>query len=443
MNFFQSDQYSESLKKFEETLTLLDSNKLSKSNVFEHRITDEINTIFANPSRFLLPSENLWQKYSVAISSLGKVYKYCVEHVHEEIFSLLVSLKRTLPTPCETIKIEIKDQGRLGTLQDENMITKVDTDKSFNLDSYFRKLANKVFLDSNTLGLLNYLQISENLNLLTGEDTYSNPLAIEKIEFELEKIINFSLNELETSELIKLNDDFQNAKPVNEMLLESESSEGVTVDNNCDDIVEEDSQSFSQLAENIQLFDDYNYIKQAENPKKKIVKEHLIKKNKEKVQNFSLNEQNIKFELFFADNMISSATLAKWKKEPNEMKLIPQFDKKEFFRLDSRKLTILNKTVIKESIVGVLPLEEEVRVEKNNVKEDLSSKNFMNIREIKKVLVDFIKNSSEKQIEVNKLKESTVQHIHSSLFFVALLHVCNDYCLSLATINDFLHLIMN
>ena len=59
MNFFQSDQYSESLKKFEETLTLLDSNKLSKSNVFEHRITDEINTIFANPSRFLLPSENL------------------------------------------------------------------------------------------------------------------------------------------------------------------------------------------------------------------------------------------------------------------------------------------------------------------------------------------------------------------------------------------------
>ena len=92
------------------------------------------------------------------------------------------------------------------------MITKVDTDKSFNLDSYFRKLANKVFLDSNTLGLLNYLQISENLNLLTGEDTYSNPLAIEKIEFELEKIINFSLNELETSELIKLNDDFQNAK---------------------------------------------------------------------------------------------------------------------------------------------------------------------------------------------------------------------------------------
>ena len=323
------------------------------------------------------------------------------------------------------------------------MITKVDTDKSFNLDSYFRKLANKVFLDSNTLGLLNYLQISENLNLLTGEDMYSNPLAIEKIEFELEKIINFSLNELETSELIKLNDDFQNAKPVNEMLLESESSEGVTVDNNCDDIVEEDSQSFSQLAENIQLFDDYNYIKQAENPKKKIVKEHLIKKNKEKVQNFSLNEQNIKFELFFADNMISSATLAKWKKEPNEMKLIPQFDKKEFFRLDSRKLTILNKTVIKESIVGVLPLEEEVRVEKNNVKEDLSSKNFMNIREIKKVLVDFIKNSSEKQIEVNKLKESTVQHIHSSLFFVALLHVCNDYCLSLATINDFLHLIMN
>ena len=447
MNNTESLQYSESLKKFESTINLLNDNKLNKNNAFEYRIIDEINILFLDSSLFTKEKENLWQKYSLAISSIGKIYGYCVEYIHGEFISFLAGLKLSMPISSSSFKDDKREKSQTDTLRKEDILDKNDTiiiNEDYN---YFKNLTIKASKgNESNIGLLNYLQVNSSLDLELGQENSCEKISDFAEEINIENFITFSLNEIEQAELF--NNEIIN-KHHNDNIIErvysnpeSPEPQDLSVDN-----ITESASSLSNKLENIEFFDDFNYIKPKERTKISSLKEFSRKKKMNKHPDvFILNEDNIQYDIQPCECMISSQLLSKWKKEAPEININQQiFSNISFFCLNTRQFTMIQRSLQNIKIQSSQDNELEIlNIEQNQLSDDTNKNfNFMNIREVKKKILAYISAINGLfNYELNDLKEKTINNINNSLFFAAILHICNDFGFELKTIDNCLYLIV-
>ena len=437
--------YSESLQKFEKTISLLSENKLNSGNAFDNRIMDEINILFSDPSFFLPEKENLWQKYSIAISSVGRIYGYCVESLFGEVSSFLQGLRIVIPVQINPEKSDRKERLYRDNMMDLEMIERCEMIESSEHDVYFKKLANQAYSEESGLGLLNCLRVNNQLDLMLDANAPHISTCDTNEEVNLEGLITYSMCELENLELMKgCPTDvakFFERKPMD---LDSCSSDhGAYIENN---FSETSSININKKLERIELFDDFNYIKQTESLGKNVIRDSKnSRRNKTQKKNeaFSISEENVPENIVYSDNIIPSNLLTRWTKEPPELNFSQKFSSSTFFSLDSRPFTKLKNNRQIEIVDNYSIHDEEILVNKGEEKPDISATmNFINIREIKRVILAFINSEKLPQYELNYIKEKTVPDIDRSLFVVAVLHLCNDHCFLMTTIGEDLFLIV-
>lgn len=192
---------TEGLEKFQKTVMLLLKNKVNKSNAFENRMIDEIDKIFILARANF--GEEQWRQFSTVLDACGKIYGYCVDHLHEEAFKILGGVNRTVDSerladqkaPILARKIM---QGGSTLEQNECAINFKEFEKCLKSDPFFSAMSKKFDSSIASSMLLNNTTINAELNLvLTPDDKVIgkelNPMMA---EVNLEGIVTFSENEL-------------------------------------------------------------------------------------------------------------------------------------------------------------------------------------------------------------------------------------------------------
>lgn len=450
MNLLIPEKYSEALKKFEEAVWLISQNKINKTNAFEHRIMDEINAIFSDQSFLLMKGENLWKKYSVAVDSVGKIYGYCVENIYGETFDLLGQLKTALPQKVNTSRDESRTPYS-NLMHEDNIINYSarqnfvpdQNSQEYYVDHYFKKIANKVNIENCSVGLLNNLQINGNLDLMTGIDSLKKSFDCDHAEIDLSQLITYKVEELESLELLKdYNMPSRDIKSTQDFDFQSRSSEPEEIPEEPD--YNSYSNSISQKLEKIVLFDDFDYIKPKDTPKIATMKQSVsaMKNKPSRPSVFLLSEEDVPQKLVLCENMISSAVLSKWKKDAPEIDLKEPFSAQNFYRLETRPFTIIKKSFVNSEIsIPEHDDQNDFIIEEEPQEITATFGKFISMRDIKKSISNFVKIQTGNMIELNQLKNKTAEDISSSLFFAAVLHICNDFSLYIKSFDGYLYLV--
>jgi hypothetical protein len=201
-------QTNEALEKFQRTVELLSKNKVNKTNAFENRLIDEIENLFTDWKT--ITEEDRWVYYSSVIDTCGRIYGYCVDHLHEETFRILGNVNRTAendPNSEEKPPILYKKFTSLGinTLENcEILINMKDLDKlksptcliSVNRTSDSARMSTLIMNNANVNGSIELVIDVD--DLVVG--SHDLPAAA---EVNLEGIVNFSeyqLLDIEISE---------------------------------------------------------------------------------------------------------------------------------------------------------------------------------------------------------------------------------------------------
>jgi condensin complex subunit 2 len=216
----------DALSRFTAVVELLTSNRLTKANAFEHRITDCIDGLFRSLQETAEDNEMLWQKYSTGIDSCARVYSFCVDHLHSEIFKVLGGVTRTGQGQAEAVEEDEVKPGRVkrrtnasNTLEnDEKNISLAKFEKGECADPYFKIVSSKFDVANSKGLLLNNLSVNGKGDLMMGEEDCPNEIEeIDKMtEVELKICLNLTEDSLREAKICKIFDKYSNQQADNE-----------------------------------------------------------------------------------------------------------------------------------------------------------------------------------------------------------------------------------
>lgn len=196
-----AEDCTEALKKFTNTVELLNKNKISRANAFDMRMMDEIQQLFKFTNGKLTDSN--WREYSIGLDACGKIYGYCVDHLYEEAFKVLGGVHRTVEIEESPENKAISVSKRISrpdaTLEENELALNFkDFERCKNTDPYFMAMSKK--FDSSNAGtmLLNTSSINSVLDIMLSVDdtVFSNTILPQFAEVNLEGVVRFSLSEL-------------------------------------------------------------------------------------------------------------------------------------------------------------------------------------------------------------------------------------------------------
>lgn len=178
---------TEAFDKFQKTIELLSRNKVTKANAFENRLLNiESKLIDINSNE---TSEDRWRYYSTVVDACGKVYGFCVDHIHEETYKILGGVARTYDTETtqdDKPQLQSRRQPLHGTRTietNESAINLKEWDRSEKYDPDFTSMKKTFDSNKSSTMLLNTLSLNSNLDLICspedkiiGHDSYPVPI---------------------------------------------------------------------------------------------------------------------------------------------------------------------------------------------------------------------------------------------------------------------------
>lgn len=438
MNLFTPSQYSESLARFQKVIDLLRKGKLDQSNAFDNRIIDEINTLYASPQVTLPGHGNLWQKYSVAIDSIGAIYGYCVDNLQNDVISFLQGLCLTVPLPLHLIKPYTKiSKFRESTLHlDIGIDARLEIIATRDQAMYFWYLFTLANNGKLAFGFLNCLQVDKNLDLKISDDDYREQNCEIDQPINYSDLIDFTIEDLQKLDIfpIEIEKVPENPQTFYEIhsnhsiddSIPSESPEinNCTLENRLDQIIFFDDFRFS--TETNEAIDDFR-----KNKRRKKRNRRLDRKNLHSIQ---ISELDVQEEFANAENNFSVDTI-NCNSCPAVEKIDEKYSDSIFFQLITRPLTKVklcgNIEEVQESLgeSGSFNFADgnSRLVEDEKGRELLNKVGVLNISQIKKKILEFMNIENFSEYELNVLKKNTAQDVPSGLFFVSILHLCNDH----------------
>ncbi|OMJ70774.1 hypothetical protein SteCoe_31169 [Stentor coeruleus] len=477
---------TEGIEKFQKTVMLLLKNKVNKSNAFENRMIGEIDEIF-NLAKANFGEEQ-WRQFSTVLDACGKIYGYCVDYLHEEVFKILGGVNRTIDSERLTdqkapILARKIIQGGSTLEQNEFAINFKEFDKCLKSDPFFSAMSKKFDTSNASSLLLNNTSINAEINLiLTPDDIVigkeQTPMMA---EVNLEGIVTFSENELVKMVLSQKILDIESQLCLPTMGSQMFEPFWKTLNEHIDipDILNESVSSVNDEVSQEILEDYTDYVRPETTLEERIINDVNL--------NFLENSSKV----FFPRNSIVTGVTQKVKKrkrkervkdeiknEPfcilkieedtGEKNLLSSEERAKYYR--DRGSKIIEKGY-KESrlgqlftrngkFVGISLLEHGENTELLENPEPLSidpfaepipyeplpkSQNFMNTNNIK-----FIKDSFWKVIESSKnsdflslisylpseATEAEIEHLSVHTCFVTMLHLANEHSLTLEKFSD-------
>lgn len=196
-----SQTVTEALDKFQKTVEMLSRNKVTRINAFENRLLDRDVNLLESAGKDA--SEEKWRYYSTVIDACGKVYGYCVDHIHEETFKILGGVARTYENeqnPETRSQVYQKRNPVHGTLtieENESAMTLKELDRTEKFDSFFSSMKKTFDSSKCCMMLLNTISINSNLDLTYYPEDPIFPVESKpnNINFELEGLSE--LNEID------------------------------------------------------------------------------------------------------------------------------------------------------------------------------------------------------------------------------------------------------
>lgn len=437
----ENQDISDTEKKIETAIELLNKNKVNKNNAFENRIIDEIDALLSSNNIDLNEMLRLWTKYSQAIEAIGKIYSLCVDHVYNELMILMSGLKLNVPLPENPVQVVKVCKAFTKTLVDNEaeIIQDINANNIPNVP-FFHSMANKCSQENKALSFLNELSTDSNLNILMIYEVLENQsydLSSSRLPCNtfLEGFLNFD-DDLDS---LKLFTEKGNLQMPNDQIFDQKSE--VALDDFSDisknDLPLSEGENIETIMENskiadslekIDMFNDYNYTKENYQNKdygKKICSSSKKKKIYEiKCQ---IAEDNINEEIIIGDNQISKFGLEKWNNKLKEIEIGPGFSKDIFYSQFTRPFVMLAHAEDSFRDRNDYFIEPEILdISSDNVVEDNNFVAITSLKELKKKIEGYIEIATDDQLELNAIKNKTAENANPSLFFVSILHVCTE-----------------
>ncbi|OMJ72865.1 hypothetical protein SteCoe_28580 [Stentor coeruleus] len=477
---------SEGLEKFQKTVMLLLKNKVNKTNAFENRMIDEIDKIFLLARTNF--GEEQWRHFSIVIDACGKIYGYCVDHLHEEAFKILGGVNRTIDLEQFSdlrapILARKNMQGGSTLEQNEWAINFKEFDRCLKSDPFFSAMSKKFNSSIASSMLLNNTNINAELDLvLTPDDKVIGKEKNPKMaEVNLEGIVTFSENELVKMDLSRkfldieshlklptidsqLFDAFWNNLNGNVDIPEALNDSVSSVNEEVSQEVLDDNMDYSRpeitLEERIVNDVNLNFLENSSKvffPKNSIVtgvtQKVKKRKRKERVKDEIKNEPYciLKIEEDTEEkNILSPEERARYYRDRGSKNIEKGYKESRLGQLFTRHgkfvgISLLEHGEKAEVLENPEPLSIDPFIEPISYEPLPKSQNFMNTNNIK-----FIKDSFWKAIENNKTTdflslisylpseatEGEIEHLSVHTCFVTMLHLANEHSLTLEKSSD-------
>lgn len=438
----ENQDISDTEKKIETAIELLNKNKVNKNNAFENRIIDEIDALLSSNNIDLNERLRLWTKYSQAIEAIGKIYSLCVDHVYNELMILMSGLKLNIPLPENPVQVVKVCKAFTKTLVDNEaeIIQDINANNIPNVP-FFHSMANKCSQENKTLSFLNELSIDSNLNILMIYEVLENisyDLSSSKLPCNvfIEGFLDFDDYDLNS---LKIFTEKEHLQMPNDRVFDQEPEDAIDdfsdISKNdlplSDDEVPETIMENSKIAdslEKIDMFNDYNYTKE-DHQNKDYGKKICSSSKKKKVYEIKcqIAEDNIEEEIIIGDNQISKSALEKWNKKPKEIEIGPGFSKDIFYSQFTRPFTMLAHAEDSFRDKSDYFIEPEILDDpSDNVLEDQNLVAITSLKQLKKKIQEYIEIATDDQLELNAIKNKTAENVNPSLFFVSILHICTE-----------------
>lgn len=438
----ENQDISDTEKKIETAIELLNKNKVNKNNAFENRIIDEIDALLSSNNIDLNERLRLWTKYSQAIEAIGKIYSLCVDHVYNELMILMSGLKLNIPLPENPVQVVKVCKAFTKTLVDNEaeIIQDINANNIPNVP-FFHSMANKCSQENKTLSFLNELSIDSNLNILMIYEVLENisyDLSSSKLPCNvfIEGFLDFDDYDLNS---LKIFTEKEHLQMPNGRVFDQEPEDAIDdfsdISKNdlplSDDEMPETIMENSKIAdslEKIDMFNDYNYTKE-DHQNKDYGKKICSSSKKKKVYEIKcqIAEDNIEEEIIIGDNQISKSALEKWNKKPKEIEIGPGFSKDIFYSQFTRPFTMLAHAEDSFRDKSDYFIEPEILDDpSDNVLEDQNLVVITSLKQLKKKIQEYIEIATDDQLELNAIKNKTAENVNPSLFFVSILHICTE-----------------
>jgi hypothetical protein len=165
---------TEAFDRFQKTVELLSRNKVTKANAFENRLLDINSKLLQVNSKDA--SEEKWRDYSTIVDACGKVYGFCVDHIHEETLKILGGVSRTYDTETaqdERPQFQQRRQTIHGTRtieSNESALNMKEWDRSEKYDPDFTSMKKTFDSNKSSTMLLNTITLNSNLDLICSPE---------------------------------------------------------------------------------------------------------------------------------------------------------------------------------------------------------------------------------------------------------------------------------